>query len=81
MTRFFVRCLALLLALSCCFAVFTIGVFAADSTPSVSATFATSTNPTGIVNFITLGLGESESFPFYCCLYALSVTFSELLRN
>ena len=77
MTRFFVRCLALLLALSCCFAVFTIGVFAADSTPSVSATFATSTNPTGIVNHITLGLGESESFPFYSCLTALSVTFSE----
>lgn len=59
MTRFSVRCLALALALSCCFAVFTIGVSAADA-PSGSGAWAHRIASTGITTNTTVSLGESK---------------------
>ena len=78
MTRFFVRCLVLILIASFCFAVFTLGASAADSTPSVSATFKQYVfPPPSAPQTITLGLGQSASSSAPSALSALSVTFSE----
>lgn len=77
MTRFPVRCLVLILIASLIFAVFTLGASAADSTPSVTATFELrSYSPSRPPQTISLGLGESGSISD-CRLSALSVSFSE----
>ena len=63
---------------SLCFAVFTIGVSAADSTPSVTATFNTQVfPPPSAPSTLTLSLGESASSQTPSSLKALSVSFSE----
>lgn len=78
MTRLSVRCLVIILIASLCFAVFTLGASAADSTPSVSATFEIhSFSPSKPPYTITLSLGQSDSQSSLCALSALSVTFSE----
>lgn len=77
MTRIPVRCLVLILIASLCFAVFTLGASAADSTPSVTATFKTQSRPGGPSNSVTLNLGQSSDISRYSCLTALSVSFSE----
>lgn len=56
MTRFFVRCMALVLALTCCCAFFTVGASAADPVPSGSATW---TSNTPGISAVTLQLGGS----------------------
>lgn len=70
MTRFPFRCLVLILIASLCFAVFTLGASAADSTPSVSATF----DVPPVTE--TLSLGETSPRSGSCRLSALSVSFS-----
>lgn len=77
MTRLSVRCLVLILIASLCFAVFTLGASASDSTPAVSATFKTQGRPGGPSNSVTLNLGQSHSSPVYSCLTALAVAFYE----
>lgn len=77
MTRIPVRCLVLILIASLCFAVFTLGASAADSTPSVTATFTISGRPGGPSHTLTLNLGGSFTQAQYSCLSALSVSFSE----
>ena len=78
MTRFFVRCLVLILIASLCFAVFILGASAADSTPSVTATFNQYVfPPPSGPKTITLGLGQSSSSSAPSALSALSITFSE----
>lgn len=77
MTRISLRCLVLILIASLCFAVFTLGASAADSTPSVTATFKTQARPGGPSNSVTLNLGQSYDISRYSCLTALSVSFSE----
>lgn len=57
LTRFSVRCLVLILTVSLCFTVFTLGASAADSV-SASATFFTKSNGS-----MTLSLDESFTFP------------------
>lgn len=77
MTRFPVRCLVLILIASLCFAVFTLGASAADSTPSVTATFSVAGRPGGPSSSVSLSLGQSASSSGYSCLTSLSVNFSE----
>lgn len=77
MTRIPVRCLVLILIAFLCFAVFTLGASAADSTPSVTATFTISYRPGGPSRTLTLNLGGSSTQSQYSCLSALSVSFSE----
>ena len=67
LTRFCVRCLVLLLVASLCFAVFTIGVSAADA-PSGSVTFQ------GGGSTKTVSLGDSGSFPTPLPYYSTQVT-------
>lgn len=77
LTRFSIRCLVLILTVSLCFSVFILGASAADSTPTVSATFemyGSTGIPTGTV---VLGLGESGQYKGLSKLTALSVSFSE----
>ena len=71
MTRLSARCLVLLLVASLCFAVFTIGVSAADSDVSVSATF----RPTSGSNF-TITSSLSSSSPFYSSATAICQSLS-----
>ena len=77
MTRIPVRCLVLILIASLCFAVFTLGASAADSTPSVTATFKFQGRPGGPSNSVTLNLGQTYHTSLYSCLTGLSVSFSE----
>lgn len=77
MTRVLVRCLVLILIASLCFAVFTLGASAADSTPSVTATFKTQGRPGGPSRSVTLNLGQTYDTSRYSCLTGLSVSFSE----
>lgn len=77
MTRISVRCLVLILIASLCFAVFTLGASAADSTPSVTATFKTQARPGGPSSSVTLNLGQTYDTSRYSCLTGLSVSFSE----
>lgn len=77
MTRIPFRCLVLILIASLCFAVFTLGASAADSTPSVTATFTISGRPGGPSSTLTLNLGGSSTHSQSSCLSALSVSFSE----
>lgn len=77
MTRSFVRCLVLILIASLCFAVFSLGASAADSTPTVSATFSVASRPGGPSSSVSLSLGQSASSSGYSRLTALSVNFSE----
>ena len=72
MTR---RILIFLLVASFCFFAFTFGVSAADSTPSVTATFLLQTSSSD--NTLTLSLGQSLPYSISCALSDLSVTFSE----
>ena len=75
MTR---RIFILLLVASLCFVAFTFGVSAADSTPSVTATFKVLRfSPSQPPDTLTLSLGESASSSTRSALSALSVTFSE----
>lgn len=60
------------------FAVFTLGASAADSTPSVTATFEIQRfSPSHPPESVTLSLGETYSSQTRSALSALSVTFSE----
>ena len=77
MTRIPVRCLVLILIASLCFAVFTLGASAADSTPSVTATFKTQGRPGGPSSSFTLDLGQTYHSSLSSCLTGLSVSFSE----
>ena len=77
MTRIPFRCLVLILIASLCFAVFTLGASAADSTPSVTATFSVAGRPGGPSKSVSLGLGQSASASGYSSLTSLSVSFSE----
>lgn len=74
MTR---RIFILLLVASLCFVAFTFSVSAADSTPSVSATFKIKGSSPSSYDTITLGLGQSSSSATRSALSDLSVTFSE----
>ena len=63
---------------SLCFAVFTVSVSAADSTPSVSATFQQRSSQSGPASDYTLSLGGDSGGRYsYSRLKSLSVTFSE----
>lgn len=77
MTRIPVRCLVLILIASLCFAIFTLVASAADSTPSVTATFKTQGRPGGPSSSVTLNLGQTYDTSRYSCLTGLSVSFSE----
>lgn len=78
LTRFPVRCLVLILIASLCFAVFTLGASAADSTPSVTASFTVRTSFNGPSSTLSLSLGQSGPGNFVVSyLSSLSVSFSE----
>lgn len=78
LTRLSVRCLVIILIASLCFAVFTLGASAADSTPSVSATFEGQSFRPGVPPpTVTLSLGETSQRTANFRLSALSVSFSE----
>lgn len=78
MTRIPVRCLVLILIASLCFAVFTLGASAADSTPSVTASFTVRTMFNGPTSTLTLSLGQTGPGNFVVSyLSSLSVSFSE----
>ena len=64
----------MLLVASFCFASFTLCVSAADSTPSVSATFSTTSYEGGPISPLTVNLGESQSSYYFCSLSSLSVS-------
>lgn len=77
MTRIPVRCLVLILIASLCFVVFTLGASAADSTPSVTATFEVQRFGPRPPQTLTLSLGETAPRSGTFALSSLSVTFSE----
>lgn len=77
LTRLPFRCLVIILIASLCFAVFTLGASAADSTPSVSADFSYFIDsPAGGFLSLTLNLGEKHSRSVYSFLSGLTVSFS-----
>ena len=77
LTRLSVRCFVIIFIASLCFAVFTLGASAADSTPSVSAEFTYVDPHNPMVNTITLSLGDKFNKSVNCFLSSLSVSFSE----
>lgn len=78
LTRLSVRCLIIILIASLCFAVFTLGASAADSTPSVSASFSYFDHSPANMMSITLNLGQTYSRALNnCFLSDLNVSFSE----
>lgn len=78
MTRIPVRCLVLILIASLCFAIFTLGASAADSTPSVTAVFTVRDANHLRPGDLSLQLGQSSDVQAVSSfLKSLSVSFSE----